>query len=158
MAAKLVSIGEAPFIDVCYVTQHMREADAAEVHARRWDSDADSLAAEVTTAWGRFGWVVYNDDEPIAILGATQLWPGVWSAWMVATDSFPKVGLFVTRFVRKRMIPLLREDGAHRCDALSAIGHRWAHKWLEKLGARKETVLKDYGKNREDFIVYRWHR
>lgn len=83
------------------------------------------------------------------------MWPGVWGVWMFATDRFPEIGLFTTKFIKKNIISALIPV-AHRAQCYSAESHTEAHKWLEVLGARKEAVLKDYGKEGQTFYLYRW--
>ena len=144
---------------VSYVVQLMRAADREEIFALRNDDSPDNLAAEVFLRWGTLGWVAWHDEFPVAVFGATQLWPRCWMAWMFATDNFPLVGFEVTRFIRRSMIPGLVERGALRCEARSIIGHTEAHRWLrESLGAIEEARLRRYGRNGEDFLVFRWDR
>ncbi|MEQ9416663.1 MAG: hypothetical protein RJQ08_03870 [Salinisphaeraceae bacterium] len=141
-----------------HIARALRAADARELAAQRWEWDPDALVGEVMGYYGPFKWVCERAGEPIAAVGAVQLHPGVWSAWMFATDEFPKIGLYLTRFVRRRMIPSLVRLGAHRCDARSIEGHDHAHRWLRALGAVEEARLVRYGRNGEDFIVFRWDK
>lgn len=143
---------------VAHIARNLRAADARELGAQRWDMDPDSLAREVRDYYGPYKWVVERAGVPIAAVGAVAVHPGVWSAWMFATDDFHKIGLYLTRFVRQRMIPSLVRLGAHRCDARSIDGHDHAHRWLRALGAVEEARLLRYGRNGEDFIVFRWDR
>ena len=155
MAVKLVSLMDAPFADLVKVTRNMRPADAEEIHSHRWDNCPVNLAKEVVGAWGGVSWMIYNGEEPVVVIGVTEVWPTVWSAWMFATDSFPRVGVFTTRFAKKRIIPMMRAAGARRCDAVSSERNTVAHHWLESLGASMESKIKSYGKNGENFVVYR---
>lgn len=138
--------------------RNLRKADAEEAFAQRDHDDPLRLAAEAWAHWGEIAWVVYSGGEPVAVFGATRMWGGVWGAWLLATDDFPKVGLFVTKFIQRRMIPFLVEQGAHRCEARSLDSHKRAHEWLEALGAEREGLLWQYGKGGEDFAIYRWLR
>lgn len=154
--ARLLSIDKAPHGDVYYIMANLRPADAEEAYALCYHDDPAQLAHECINHWGNYGWVVYHGDTPVAVLGATELWPRVWSAWMLATPDFSRIGLFVTRFIKRIMIPGLEQYGAVRADARSHVNHTWAHRWLEALGAQKEAVLKRYGKDGSDFVIYRW--
>jgi RimJ/RimL family protein N-acetyltransferase len=141
---------------VQYVCRNLRDADRAEAHAVRFDDSDDSLAMEISTSWGTFGWAA-GLEQPIAVIGASQIWPGFWSAWMLATDEFPRIGLPLTKFVKRRMIPMLfKELGLRRGEARSSEQNVEAHRWLETLGAVRESTLVRYGKNGEDFHIYRW--
>lgn len=140
-----------------YVARRMRALDAEEIYATRYDEDPDDLAAS-TAARGPFSWAAGADGEPIACIGAVELWPGMWEAWMYATDRFDKVGKPLTRFVRRAMIPGLLQLGAHRVQCHSIEGHDVAHRWLEALGAKHETTVPRLGKAGQAFRLYRWFR
>ena len=145
-------------LDVAYVCARLRDADRREIFATRRTDEPDALAVEIIRYWGPIGWVATHNDRPVALVGATETWPGVWSAWMMATDEFPMVARRVTRFVKRVMIPGLVDLGAHRCEARSIDGHTEAHRWLRVLGATEEARLRRYGRNGEDFLVFRFDR
>lgn len=143
-------------MDILSIVTGMREWDRREVYACRWDDDPLTLAHQLAMS-GDFGWVI-GQERPIAGVGAVPLWPGVWSAWMIATDEWPAVALPVTRFVRRAMIPALLRDGAHRVECDSMVGHDVAHAWLRVLGAVQEGPPRHRGRNREPFITFIWTR
>jgi hypothetical protein len=93
---------------------------------------------------------------PLAAMGAIECWPGVWSAWMIATDKWPSVARAATRWARFALDAVLVAAGAHRCECKSIADHRTAHRWLAHLGARPEAVHPGYGRNRETFITFAW--
>jgi len=153
MAFRLTNLN---VMDVAYVCRNMRKDDAREIFALQFGNDPDVIAIRVMQNWS-IGWVAWNDHLPIAVIGAVEMWPGNWSAGMFATDDFHKIGPLLTRWVRRRMIPALRELGMHRAEAKSIEGHDVAHRWLERLGARVEgEPMRNYGKNRETFFTYVW--
>lgn len=146
-------------LDVLYVTRNMREWDRREIFATRFNDDPDQLAMDVMR-WGPFWWVagaeVDGRDRAIAVIGATEVWPGMWSVGMFATDDFHHIGLPLTRWVRRSMIPAIVKQGIRRGECRSIEGHEVAHRWLEMLGAKPEGELKAYGKGGETFITYVW--
>src|SRR3546814_8852990 len=75
------------------------------------------------------------------------MWPGVWSMFMFATNEISNIGLGLTKFVARRMIPGLLDQGAHRLEARSMDGHVDAQSWLETFGAAREATL--YGRSEE---------
>lgn len=138
-----------------HVIERMRAWDRREIFATRSDdSDAAFLCAVLAT--GDVSWIAGEGEEPIAVFGCAPVWPGVWSMWFLATDELSKIGLSVTKFVMRRIIPGLFERGAHRLECRSMEGHGDAHRWLETLGAHRESTLREYGRSREDFRVYVW--
>src|SRR3546814_13479854 len=73
---------------------------------------------------------------------------------MFATNEISNIGLGLTKFVARRMIPGLLDQGAHRLEARSMDGHVDAQSWLETFGAAREATLYGYGRGGEDFHVY----
>ena len=138
-----------------FVASNMRASDAEEIAATRVADDRAQLAADAAGC-APFAWCA-GVGEPVACIGASFLWPGVWQAWMFATDAFATVGFPLTRWVRRVMIPGMKRAGAHRVHCYSIESHPEAHRWLEGLGAVHETTLPGYGKRREAFRVYAWH-
>lgn len=144
--------------DLDWVASRMRAIDREEVYATRWDDESSSLCKGILSG-GEFGWVAGTDDGiPVAAFGAIPVWNGVWEVWMFATDRWPEVALGVTRFIRRVMIPALEGTGLHRAQCRSKYNHHVAHRWLESLGAYKESELPHYGKDGELFYLYCWTR
>lgn len=141
-----------------YVCLHLRPADAAEVHGMRGDDNPVTLAADVIGAAARSGlaWCVTWRGRPAALLGAHELWPGVWEGWALGTDDWPRVRLAVTRLALRELRPALRARGAHRLQAHSRWDHVEAHGWLRLLGANDELVLGRYGRDASDYVLFSW--
>ncbi|HTI86320.1 MAG TPA: hypothetical protein VL966_06930 [Alphaproteobacteria bacterium] len=142
-------------VAVGFVAARMRDPDRDEIFATRWDDDPEKIADE-TIACARFGCVAWHGGEPAAVVCAMPLWPGVWTVAMYATTSWPAVAPAVTRWIRRQLMPDIVATGAHRAECRSLATHVMAHRWLERLGARREALLTDYGRNREAYYVYAW--
>lgn len=142
--------------NVAYIAHNMREWDRHEILATRWDDDLDGLINDCL-AWRGFTWAV-GLDEPIALIGAAPLHPCVWQVHMFATDRFTDVGIGLTRFALRVIIPALKAAGAHRLECRSIEGHIVAHRWLEFLGGVHEADLPMYGRKGETFRLYAWHK
>jgi hypothetical protein len=140
---------------VGFVAARMRAGDRDEIFATRWDDDPDTIADE-TMACARFGAVAWHVGEPVAVVCAMPLWPGVWTVAMFATVRWPAVAGAGTRWLRRELMPDVVAAGAHRVECRSLATHVTAHRWLERLGARREALLTDYGRNREAFYLYAW--
>jgi hypothetical protein len=164
---------------ILHVARNMREEDRREIIATRWMFEPDQIAQE-TFALARFGCVAHanppspNDpsskglwpagrssgfaqaDMPVAVVAAIECWPGFYSVGMFATDAWPEVACSLTRWARRRMAASLLAAGAHRMECRTIEGHETAHRWLERLGAVREAVMPDMGRNRETFYLYAW--
>lgn len=142
--------------NLLYIAQRMRELDKEEIYATRWTNNPKDLAEDGMMI-PHMSWIAAADGEPVAGFGAVPMHPGCWAVWMFATDKWPKVALSVTRYIKKKLIPSLQQAGAVRAECRSHANHHIAHKWLDSLGAVKESTLKKYGKDGEDFYLFKWH-
>jgi len=143
--------------DVLYVAQNMRAADREEIYATQWTDTPGELTENVMRA-GAFRWGVYVDGLPIAMIGATPRWPGVWQAWAFGTRDWKHVAFTLTRHVRRFMVPALMNSGALRVDAYALASHTSSNKWLRSLGATPGKTLDNWGKNGETFVCFSWLR
>jgi hypothetical protein len=138
------------------VAENMREWDRREIFATHKAEDPAGLA-DMALACGPAHWASgIEEGRAIAVFGCLQMWPGVWSMWLYATDEFNKVGKSMTRLVRDAIVPELFKAGAHRLECRSMEGHVDAQRWLQVLGATREGTLRAFGRGREDFHVYVW--
>lgn len=141
--------------DLLAIAENMREWDKREIYGTRFCEDPRGLVRDCLV-FPEMGWIAGFGDEPVAAIGAVPCWPGVWSVWMFATPKINKIGLSLTKFVRYGMIPALLKVGCHRAECHSMRGHIEAQRWLELLGARRESLVPRYGKHAEDFFTYSW--
>lgn len=139
-----------------YIAKRMRALDREEIFATRWNDSEESLCEEAVAVPG-MSFIASKNGEPVAAGGAVPMHPNVWSMWMFATDKWGSVALTVTKFVKRWLIPAVEHTGAYRLECKSMGTHVVAHKWLDSLGATRESVLERYGKNGEDFYIFRWH-
>lgn len=141
---------------VYHVVHNMREKDKVEIYATQW-SDEPSIFSTEVCRYGNFAFVGHAEDgEPVVCAGAVPRWDGVWQLWMFATDRFPEIAMSAHRFAKTVFFPSLDAAGWHRLEAHSIGTHDVAHRWLEKLGAYKESEMTKYGKRGETFFVYCW--
>lgn len=144
-------IRPANWPEIEHVARNMRERDRLEICALS-NSDDPVEAVSHLKFLPYFG-AVAAKDEPIAVVGAVDLWPGSVSAFMFATDRWKEVAAQTTRWVKKTMIPTLFRNGVHRMQAYSMEGHDEAHAWLRYFGA-KSRPEPAYGKNHENFLYF----
>ncbi|WP_374656134.1 hypothetical protein [Dongia sp.] len=140
--------------DLIAVAENMRAADRREIFATRFDENAELLAEDLL-AGDPLGVIVADrDGVPAAVLGATEMWPGLWSLWMFATDRWPSVARETTRFAKRVLWPALLKLGLRRGECRSAAEHHVAHRWLRHLGGAVESIHPAYGKGGETFIGF----
>lgn len=150
-----MKITRPSYRDSLYVCRHLRPQDRAEVLATHWTDDATELAQPIAFSREALSWCFAGlDDEPIALLGVNQLWPGMWAPWAMATPRFKEIGWGVTRFVKRHMIPRMVEMGFNRAECRTLDTNIEAQRWLIRLGAVRESVNPRTGKDGQSFHTY----
>ena len=138
------------------VASRMRAADQAEIFALRFPGDdtPERLAVEVMALAGLGGVILEPDGTPAAVLGFVPRWPGVFDAFLFATDAWPSVWRDAMRFGRRILQPAIMAQGAWRAQCHSKADHHDAHRFLRHLGFEAEGPAVPYGRNREPFIPF----
>lgn len=153
----MIELVEANYHNLMHVAERLRAADKEEVFATHWDDNPAGLVARTIQA-GDFQWVAELDGEPVASIGAMPVWPGVWQVWAFGTDDFTKVARTLTKHVKRFMYPALERTSAHRIQCFAMKSHTEACRWLEFLGAEAEATLPNFGRDRQEFVLYVWRR
>lgn len=96
---------------------------------------------------------------PIACAGIALGMPHVGEAWSFFDKEFVeapgKVKYHIYSVIRQHVHS---NKAVHRVQANCQADFEIAKKWLEKLGLKEEGVMRGYGANGEDFILYGLHR
>lgn len=137
---------------LAYIARNMRARDRDECLACGFTTP-DALAAG-TFAAGGVQWLCWLDARPVASLGAHPLWPNVWQCWAWGTDEWPRIALSMTRQALRVLRPALLDVGVHRAQCASLGTHTDAHAWLESMGWTREAVLRRYGRQGQDFVMF----
>lgn len=152
-----MKIDRATVDDVRHVALRMRDRDFAEFSAVATTDDRAELAEQLAWRYGTRDDVLCGslDGEPICIGGTIEAWPGVITLLFFATPEFPRIGLPITRFVKRELFPRYLRAGVHRIQAVSLAGYHDMHRWLRTIGLEPETgPLPGYGKRREAFVQF----
>ncbi len=158
-------LGPMTYEHTLYVVQNMRQLDRDEVFATHYpftDEDEitdDEYMARMTFESGTrqgFGWVAYAGDEPVAVIGISNMWPGVANVWMMATDRWPLIAFGLTRWAKRAILSVIRSADLHRVQCWSMSGHHVAHRWLRALGAKEECMAPGFGRLGETFHLFAW--
>lgn len=143
--------------DVYQVALRMRPGDYDEFSAVSFAQNRAQLALLLADRYGgnpdvMCGW---HDGRPACIGGLIMARPNVVSLLFFGTDEFKRIGLGVTRFIKRKLFPRLETAGVHRFEAVSLATHDEAHAWLRSLGMKPETdPLLGYGRDRQAFIQF----
>jgi len=141
-----------------FIASNMRARDAEEIYGMRWDDDPEAVAYETRQAIEMgTGRVFHHESEPVAVCGAVEIHPGVFSAFAYGTDRWRHVVKAVAVYSLLDLKPWCAERG-HRVECKSRWNHKTAHLWLESLGATMEGVLYKFGKDGADYYQFAWTR
>ncbi len=138
---------------VHYIISNLRRPDYDELNACSNSMDPDLWVEQMRPIAG-FTSFFEVDGRPATLIGAASIRQGVWSIYCFGTDAFDKCALSLTRYIRNVMTPSLIEVGCHRAECDTIDTHVTAHRWLESLGLQRESVMRQYGRNRETFYKY----
>lgn len=101
------------------------------------------------------GWVFRSEDCGVVLTGTKR--EDVWSISMLTTDNFRQLAKPLTKRIAGHIIPLFRDLGAARLECCSLAEPSPMQKWMRRsLGARQDKVLRQHGRNGEDFILFVW--
>lgn len=140
----------APLLHIC---QHMRAIDREEIFGLR-NHDNPFLIVNDVMARPEFSWVAWHDGWPVAVIGGVEVWPGRWRMHCFGTDDFHRIGLPLTRFIKRTMLPAMWRLDARRLEADSLWSHTDAHRWMEACGMTLESVKRSFGRNGDDYFCY----
>jgi hypothetical protein len=142
-----------PLEFICF---NMREIDRHEIYANLPTTNPLEWAAMIFQAVGKNGcaWHASLDGRPAAAMGVFENFPGNWQIFSFGTDDYIRV---LVAFKPKwyLMQDFLRDHGGHRLECRSLTTHKEAHRFLKLMGFAPEAVLQSYGRNREDYILFK---
>jgi hypothetical protein len=138
------------------IAENLRERDRRELFALRWSEDLDVFVQGQLAWMGDMCCIWELNGVPVSCQGVFALWPGVWSVFAYGTDQWRHVVLDMTRHAYRFIIPALLGVKFHRAECRAMASHTDSRRWIEFLGARQECVLRGYGKQGEDFVLYVW--
>ena len=106
-------------------------------------------------------WVARWKGKPVAAWGVAHndmITPTVGSLWLFGTDDIRRVIPAVSRAMARDLPRMTEERGITRLEIRALATHDIAHRWLERLGARRVCTLTDWGSSGEEFVLYEWTR
>lgn len=95
-----------------------------------------------------------KNGDIIAIGGIAIPWQGVGAGWVLTSELLLKHKIWTHRKIRD--IIMLAEDAynLHRIETVILKDHKVSMKWAERLGFKKEGLLRKYNSNKQDHWIY----
>ena len=148
---------------VLHLCQTMRASDAAEIYAQRPDTNAFSLYRDLAAIGRNHLWFEIarpaTSMTPVALFGVAGVSPGGAQAHMFGTDALSlSHARQIADRIKSHVIPAMRDLGLHRVQAFSLADYAWAHRFLERSGARFEAPCWSLGGSGQDFASFVWLR
>lgn len=151
-----ISVEPLEWLALEFLCFNMREIDRHEIYANLPTSNPLEWAAGVFQAVGKkgCGWTASFNGRPAACMGIFENFPGCWQIFSFGTHDYIRV---LVAFKPKwyLMIDYLKQHGGHRLECKSLITHKEAHGFLRMMGFSAECILDQYGRHREDYILFK---
>lgn len=93
------------------------------------------------------------DDEVIAVIGLSVLWPGVASVWSVIGDVENHVFWF-HRNSKRILNEAVHACNIHRVQAAISKNDQRAIRWIRSLGFHMESTMKKFGTDQSDYFNF----
>jgi hypothetical protein len=151
-----ITIKPATGLALQYILDNLSEMDRIEMAATNPDGCrlGETLIPLILERSG-FSLVAWGD-RPITACGLVPLCPGVAVAFAFSTPEYRRAIVPVTRFIRGFGTRVAIKSGLHRIEFRALAARPDVERWVALLGAKPEATLSRFGKNGEDFILYRW--
>lgn len=94
------------------------------------------------------------EGECVAILGLIVNWKGMAEVWSVASEAVRKAPVSYTRTVKRLLDEHTRLLGLHRVQMTVRRSYREGIHWAEVLGFRSEGVLRGFGPDKADYLMF----
>jgi hypothetical protein len=133
----------------------LKVMDLYEVDQELFTQFPDYLSFINNAAKQGNGFAVCVDGKPMTCFGVVPLWKGVGEIWMIP-DKF-MLSKFKTKFHKgafKFMLTTAKQLKLHRIQCTVKSNNTRAIKWIESMKFLKEGIVKQYGPDKEDYIMY----
>lgn len=142
-------------VDPTYILHYRREhAEGLSITGPGGVEYCPAAEIEALAARGSF----YTGMAPegvVCVAGVTRLWSGVGYCYVAPTSLVRKYPIAYSRKLRAVMLELARVNRLHRLQCEVHAGWPEARRWCERvLGMRAEGVLRRYGPDGADYIMY----
>ena len=151
----VIEVVDATLRDMSFVLYNLNPADEEET-ACQIDPGLrrDHLAYMLLMSGDSFA--VRIDGQPVAVFGTAPLNRATISVWALGTKRMRKVLPAITRHLMDVHLPEMVEQGYRYMEARSIVTHHAAHRWLRWLGATVLGEAHPFGRDGENFFLFRW--
>ena len=149
-----IVVRDLTWLDCEYVAFHMRAIDKIEIYNNiDTDNEIVFVGLVMQAAAKGMAWVATFDGRPAGVMGIAERWPGSWEVFAFGTEDFKRV-LVALKPPLERAIKWAKKQGCHRIECRSHITHVKAHRLIRLMEFQQEGVLRRYGKDGNDYLVF----
>ena len=94
------------------------------------------------------------DGQIVCCAGVVLMEWGRGEAWTLVSSLFYKYPKTSFKAIKTKLDEIAKEKNLRRVQSLINSNSEWGERWMEHLGFRKEGMLRAYGPNGEDFIMF----
>ncbi len=134
-----------------------KEGDAAKVKVKDIFIGQGDLGGLIEARYKTNGSHIYTcliDDDPIAVLGWSFLFPGVVDLWSIISDRVREYPKSFYKFVMSLMEMGHENIGIYRFQMTVQEGHQDLIRWAEALRMKCEGFMEKFGPNKENFFIF----
>lgn len=95
-----------------------------------------------------------SEGEIIACGGVVILWRGVGEAWGLTTKHVDRYRIFYYKNTKLLIESIAQSFNLHRVQATVPVGHEPAARFIMRMGFAREGLLRKFGPDGSDFIMF----
>ena len=150
-------ITDVTLVDLMVVAQSLAEKEIEQLEAFTGNAfDPEELAVKIYSSGG-IKWTcrVIETGEPIVVAGFFQVGVSTWRSFMIPGDrTWAEFGAEVTEHTKEVIERVAGSDPYIRIETVCLEDHEDARKWYPSIGLEFESVLRSYGVNGENAVMY----
>ena len=97
---------------------------------------------------------MFKGNAVLGLIGTTPLHEGVYHIYAILTKNIYMCPISFVRFCKKLIRDKMSLFSAHRAQMDIAADYQAGHRWATALGFTPEGVMKKYGYNKTDHVLY----
>jgi|TARA_R100001530_G_scaffold68371_1_gene48632 RimJ/RimL family protein N-acetyltransferase len=96
-----------------------------------------------------------DDNGMVGVIGGVcVVRDGVGVAWAITSDLIVKYKIYAHRVIRDVVNDSFERFNLHRVEASIIVDHTVSHRWVERLGFKKEGLMRKFDHKQRDYYLY----
>ncbi len=150
-------ITDVTLVDLLVVCKGLPEDEIEQIEAFTGEPyDPENIAVKTFTSDGvKWTCRVKETGEPLVVAGFFQVGVSTWRSFMLANDrAWAEFGAEVTQHCKEIVDKVAESDEFIRIETICLETRARATAWYPSIGLKFESVLRNYGVNGEDAVMY----